>query len=204
MAQLALDVKGLSKSYGSKVVLDNLSFTASMNDFSVICGKPGNGKSVLVRTIMGLETVDAGSIVVRGKDVAQVSAGERNIGYVPQSFALYPHYSVQENIEYPLTLSKSSDAEKKEAVERVSELLRIKDLLQKKPDQLSGGQKQRVAIARQGRTSIVIAHRLSTIENADRILVMEKGSIVESGTHQQLLAQKGHYAKLYQKQFQQG
>ncbi|MFM8391478.1 MAG: ABC transporter ATP-binding protein, partial [Methylophilaceae bacterium] len=56
----------------------------------------------------------------------------------------------------------------------------------------------------QGRTSIVIAHRLSTIENADRILVMEKGSIVESGTHQQLLAQKGHYAKLYQKQFQQG
>ena len=148
MAQLALDVKGLSKSYGSKVVLDNLSFTASMNDFSVICGKPGNGKSVLVRTIMGLETVDAGSIVVRGKDVAQVSAGERNIGYVPQSFALYPHYSVQENIEYPLTLSKSSDVEKKEAVERVSELLRIKDLLQKKPDQLSGGQKQRVAIAR--------------------------------------------------------
>ncbi|MFM9096636.1 MAG: ATP-binding cassette domain-containing protein, partial [Actinomycetes bacterium] len=89
MAQLALDVKGLTKSYGNKVVLDNLSFTASMNDFSVICGKPGNGKSVLVRTIMGLETVDAGSIIVRGKDVAQVSAGERNIGYVPQSFALY-------------------------------------------------------------------------------------------------------------------
>ena len=148
MAQLALDVKGLSKSYGSKVVLDNLSFTAAMNDFSVICGKPGNGKSVLVRTIMGLETVDTGSIIVRGKDVAQVSAGERNIGYVPQSFALYPHYSVQENIEYPLTLSKASQNEKKEAVERVSELLRIKDLLQKRPDQLSGGQKQRVAIAR--------------------------------------------------------
>ncbi|MFZ9702532.1 MAG: ABC transporter ATP-binding protein, partial [Candidatus Nanopelagicales bacterium] len=148
MAQLALDVKGLSKSYGNKVVLDNLSFTAAMNDFSVVCGKPGNGKSVLVRTIMGLETVDAGSIIVRGKDVAQVSAGERNIGYVPQSFALYPHYSVKENIEYPLVLSKASEAEKKEAVERVSELLRIKDLLHKKPDQLSGGQKQRVAIAR--------------------------------------------------------
>ena len=148
MAQLALDVKGLSKSYGNKVVLDNLSFTAGMNDFSVVCGKPGNGKSVLVRTIMGLETVDSGSIIVRGKDVAQVSAGERNIGYVPQSFALYPHYTVKENIEYPLDLSKASETEKKEAVERVSELLRIKDLLQKKPDQLSGGQKQRVAIAR--------------------------------------------------------
>ena len=148
MADLALKVTGLTKSYGNKVVLDNLSFTASMNDFSVICGKPGNGKSVLVRTIMGLETIDAGQIIVRGQDVAKASAGERNIGYVPQSFALYPHYSVQENIEYPLVLSKASAATKKESVERVADLLRIKDLLGKKPEQLSGGQKQRVAIAR--------------------------------------------------------
>ena len=148
MADLALNVTGLSKSYGNKVVLDNLSFTAAMNDFSVICGKPGNGKSVLVRTIMGLEPVDSGQIIVRGQDVAKASAGERNIGYVPQSFALYPHYSVQENIEYPLVLAKATDATKKEAVERVAELLRIKDLLGKKPEQLSGGQKQRVAIAR--------------------------------------------------------
>ena len=71
MADLALKVTGLSKSYGNKVVLDNLSFTAAMNDFSVICGKPGNGKSVLVRTIMGLEPVDAGQIIVRGQDVAK-------------------------------------------------------------------------------------------------------------------------------------
>lgn len=148
MADLALNVKGLTKSYGNKVVLDNLSFTAGMNDFSVICGKPGNGKSVLVRAIMGLETVDQGSIIVRGQDVAKVSAGERNIGYVPQSFALYPHYSVQENIEYPLVLAKAGESVRKEAVDRVSELLRIKDLLGKKPEQLSGGQKQRVAIAR--------------------------------------------------------
>ena len=148
MTDLALKVSGLSKSYGNKVVLDNLSFTALMNDFSVICGKPGNGKSVLVRTIMGLEPVDAGQIIVRGQDVAKASAGDRNIGYVPQSFALYPHFSVQENIEYPLVLSKASAATRKESLERVSELLRIKDLLGKKPEQLSGGQKQRVAIAR--------------------------------------------------------
>ena len=74
MADLALKVSGLTKSYGNKVVLDDLSFTASMNDFSVICGKPGNGKSVLVRTIMGLEPVDSGSIIVRGQDVAKASA----------------------------------------------------------------------------------------------------------------------------------
>lgn len=148
MAEHALEVKGLTKSYGSNVVLDNLSFSAGMNDFSVICGKPNNGKSVLVRTIMGLETIDVGSIIVRGEDATQAAAGDRNIGYVPQSFALYPHYSVLENIEYPLVLAKASKATKTESVARVAELLKITDLLAKKPEQLSGGQKQRVAIAR--------------------------------------------------------
>lgn len=148
MSNFALEVKGLSKSYGNKSVLKDLSFTALLNDFSVICGKPGNGKSVLVRTIMGLEDVDAGQIIVRGKDVTETDSGSRNIGYIPQSFALYPHFSVRENIEYPLNLIKASKEAKTEAVDRVSTLLKIGDLLEKMPVQLSGGQKQRVAIAR--------------------------------------------------------
>jgi ABC-type sugar transport system ATPase subunit len=148
MSNSALEVKGLSKSYGDKSVLKDLSFTAALNDFSVICGKPGNGKSVLVRTIMGLEDVDAGQIIVRGQDVTEADSGSRNIGYIPQSFALYPHFSVRENIEYPLDLIKASKETKAEAVDRVSALLKIGDLLEKKPVQLSGGQKQRVAIAR--------------------------------------------------------
>ena len=148
MSNSALEVKGLSKSYGDKLVLNDLSFTASLNDFSIICGKPGNGKSVLVRTIMGLEDVDAGRIIVRGQDVTDADSGSRNIGYIPQSFALYPHFSVRENIEYPLDLIKASKEVKAEAVDRVSALLKIGDLLEKKPVQLSGGQKQRVAIAR--------------------------------------------------------
>lgn len=148
MSNSALNVVGLSKSYGSKDVLKDLSFSAALNDFTVICGKPGSGKSVLVRTIMGLEDVDSGQITVRDTDVTNSSSGSRNIGYIPQSFALYPHYSVRENIEYPLDLIKASQAEKLEAVTRVSELLKITDLLDKKPAQLSGGQKQRVAIAR--------------------------------------------------------
>lgn len=148
MSNSALEVKGLSKSYGEKAILSNLSFTAALNDFSVICGKPGNGKSVLVRTIMGLEDVDTGQIIVRGQDVTEADSGSRNIGYIPQSFALYPHYSVRENIEYPLDLIKASKETRAEAVDRVSELLKIGDLLEKMPVQLSGGQKQRVAIAR--------------------------------------------------------
>ena len=148
MTNSALEVKGLSKAYGEKSVLEDLSFSAALNDFSVICGKPGNGKSVLVRTIMGLEEIDAGQIFVRGVDVTNADPGSRDIGYIPQSFALYPHFSVRENIEYPLSLIKASAEVKAEAVERVSELLKITDLLNKKPVELSGGQKQRVAIAR--------------------------------------------------------
>lgn len=148
MSNSALEVKGLSKSYGDKAVLKNLSFNAALDDFSVICGKPGNGKSVLVRTIMGLEDVDSGRIFVRGLDVTEADSGSRNIGYIPQSFALYPHFSVRRNIEYPLDLIKASKEVKNEAVDRVSELLKIGDLLEKMPVQLSGGQKQRVAIAR--------------------------------------------------------
>ena len=148
MSELAFQVSGLHKAYGSKVVLDDLSFSVNTNDFSVIWGKPGNGKSVLVRAIMGLERIDAGQVIVRGQDVTEMNAGSRDIGYVPQSFALFPHFSVRENIEYPMDLIKASKAEKALAVDRVAELLRIEDLLHKKPTELSGGQKQRIAIAR--------------------------------------------------------
>jgi ABC-type sugar transport system ATPase subunit len=144
----SLQVVGLSKSFGDKKVLKDLSFTIPQNDFAVICGKPGNGKSVLVRSIMGLETIDVGQILARNQDVTDEDPGSRNIGYIPQSFALFPHFSVRENIEYPLDLIKATKQVKDESVVRVSELLKITDLLDKKPNQLSGGQKQRVAIAR--------------------------------------------------------
>jgi ABC-type sugar transport system ATPase subunit len=148
MSSSSLKVVGLSKAFGDRKVLDEISFTIPQNDFAVICGRPGNGKSVLVRSIMGLETVDAGQVLVRDNDVTETNSGSRNIGYVPQAFALFPHFSVRENIEYPLDLIKATQEVKSEAVTRVAELLKISDLLEKLPSQLSGGQKQRVAIAR--------------------------------------------------------
>jgi len=143
-----LRVVGLSKAFGDKAVLIDLSFTIPQNDFAVICGRSGNGKSVLVRCIMGLETVDAGKVFVRDQDVTEANPGSRNIGYIPQAFALFPHFSVRENIEYPLDLIKETQEVKSDAVTRVAELLKITDLLEKEPNQLSGGEKQRVAIAR--------------------------------------------------------
>ena len=143
-----LELKQLAKRYGQTTILHDVTLTVEPGDFAVIYGTPSSGKSVLVRLLTGLERPDSGQILLRGQDVTSASAGARNIGYVPQSFALYPHLSVYKNIAYPLTLSSTPKAQVEPAVQRVAKLLGIADLLQRKPDQLSGGQKQRVAIAR--------------------------------------------------------
>ena len=137
-----------AKRYGRIDVLNDVSLAVMPGDFAVIYGPPASGKSVLMRLLMGLEQADSGRVLLRGQDVTAVSAADRNIGYVPQSFALYPHYSVHDNIAYPLQLMGVGAAEAEPVVRRAAEMLRIPDLLGKRPDQLSGGQKQRVAIAR--------------------------------------------------------
>ena len=143
-----IEMHGVSKAYKHKKVLDNLDLTINAESFSVIFGGPASGKSVLLRLIMGLEKPDSGQITIRGMDAASLLPAERNIGYIPQSFALYPHFNVYENIAYPLSLARMSKAEIKPIVENAADLLKISPLLSKKPNQLSGGEKQRVAIAR--------------------------------------------------------
>ncbi|MED4909372.1 ABC transporter ATP-binding protein [Brevibacillus centrosporus] len=140
--------QNLVKSYGEQTILHDLNLTVESGDFMVIYGPPSSGKSVLLRLLMGLERENAGRIALRGMDASLLSAGERNIGYVPQSFALYPHQSVFENIAYPLRLIGMPKAEIEPIVRRAAEMLKMESLLDKRPDQLSGGQKQRVAIAR--------------------------------------------------------
>lgn len=143
-----LEVRSLSKRYGSVSVLDNLSMTVNRGDFAVLSGVPSSGKSVVLRLVLGLEAPTAGQVILRGTDVSGEGPEARNIGYVPQSFALFPNKSVRDNITYPMRLDKAPKAAIEAALERVCSLLTITDLLEKRPDQLSGGQKQRVAIAR--------------------------------------------------------
>jgi ABC-type sugar transport system ATPase subunit len=143
-----LKIGGIAKQYGGMPVLDGVDLTVPAGGFFVLYGPPASGKTVLMRVVMGLEEPNGGTIQLRGRDVAGVAAADRNIGYVPQSFALYPHISVYDNIAYPLKLAKVSQRERDPIVHRAAEMLKITDLLQKRPDQLSGGQKQRVAIAR--------------------------------------------------------
>ncbi len=144
----ALAFAGVTKEYAATTILSGVDLAVATGAFTVIYGPPASGKSVLMRLLMGLEDPSAGRITLRGQDVTALPAASRNIGYVPQSFALYPHLSVHDNIAYPLTLARVPDREGEPIVRHAAEMLRISDLLQKRPDQLSGGQKQRVAIAR--------------------------------------------------------
>ena len=144
----AVEFKDITKVYGKQTLLNKASFIVDEGTFSVILGAPGCGKSVILRILTGLEKPTSGDVFMRGENVTTMSPGDRNIGYTPQSFALYPHYKVRENIGYPLKLIGAPKEEIDEVVKTTSNLLRISHLLEKTPSQLSGGEKQRVAIAR--------------------------------------------------------
>jgi len=143
-----VEYQSISKSFGDNVVLDDLNFAVDEGEFSVVFGQSLSGKSVLLRILLGLDDPDQGTVLLRGVDAADTKPGARKIGYVPQSFALFPNKTVRDNIGYTLTVQHDSKDTIAEAVERVSGLLDISELLDRMPDQLSGGQKQRVAIAR--------------------------------------------------------
>ncbi len=146
MATVAFE--GVTLRFGAAVALDALSLAVRERAFTVFTGAPGCGKSVLLRALVGLEAPQAGRILIDGRDVTGLSPATRPIGYVPQSFALYPHLTVRENIAYPLRLARAPGATVAAKVASVSAMLSITPLLDKTPDQLSGGEKQRVAVAR--------------------------------------------------------
>jgi len=145
---IAVEYRNITKSYPHKPLLRNISLGVESGTLTVLYGLPACGKSVLVRLLTGLEKPDSGQIFIREVDMTDAPPGERNIGYVPQSFALYPHYSVYDNIAYPLNLMRVPKKDVEPVVQQAAQLLKIGHLLRKRPDQLSGGEKQRVAIAR--------------------------------------------------------
>jgi ABC-type sugar transport system ATPase subunit len=143
-----VELKGVSKKYRNLPVLEQIQLSVKQDDFMAIYGLPSSGKTVLLRLLMGLEEPDDGDIILRGVNVRHMPPKVRNIGYVPQDFALIPHKTIFENIAYPLRLMKKATLEIKPVVQRAASMLSIEELLDKLPTQLSGGQKQRVAVAR--------------------------------------------------------
>jgi multiple sugar transport system ATP-binding protein len=138
----------VDKYYGEYHALKSVSLSVEKGEFIVMVGPSGCGKSTMLKTIAGLEGVSSGTIMIGGRDVTKEEPGDRGIAMVFQSYALYPHMTVAENMGFGLKMAKRPKAEIEAAVRRAAEILRITDQLDKRPKQLSGGQRQRVAIGR--------------------------------------------------------
>jgi multiple sugar transport system ATP-binding protein len=142
-------LEGVSKAFaGGVVAVDDISLEIGSGEFLVLVGPSGCGKSTLLRMIAGLEDVTDGTISIGGRDVTDLPPRSRDIAMVFQSYALYPHMSVRENLGYGLRVRKTPKAEVGRRVEQVAELLGLAELLDRRPAALSGGQRQRVAMGR--------------------------------------------------------
>ena len=146
MSEIVLE--GVSKHYGAVRAVDGVSFRAAAGRFLVLLGPSGCGKSTVLRLIAGLEDVTRGKILIAGRDVTRLEPDKRRISMVFQSYALFPHLSVAENIVFGLKVRRTPAPERDERLARVAGLVGLTEQLARKPAQLSGGQRQRVALAR--------------------------------------------------------
>ena len=143
-----LQLKNVVKSYGDVRVIKGIDLTVEKGEFVVFVGPSGCGKSTLLRMIAGLTEVNDGSIELDGRDITKLPSSKRDLAMVFQSYALYPHMSVADNISFALRLANVDKAEIKDKVGRAAEILNLSAYLDRTPKDLSGGQRQRVAIGR--------------------------------------------------------
>jgi putative spermidine/putrescine transport system ATP-binding protein len=144
----AVDVRGVRKRYGEVLAVAGVDLTVWRGEFFTLLGPSGSGKTTLLRLIAGFERPDAGRIELGGIDVTRVPPYSRNVNTVFQDYALFPHMTVAQNIEYGLRVRRVPRAERRDRVIRALEMVRLPGLGSRKPAQLSGGQRQRVALAR--------------------------------------------------------
>jgi len=145
---MGIEFRNVSKNFGGTPVVDDLSLEIHDAEFVVLLGPSGCGKTTTLRMLAGLESVTSGDIFIEGERVNDVPTQHRDLAMVFQSYALYPHMTIAENIAYPLRVRKLEKAQRVERVKRVAAMLEIEALLDRKPRQLSGGERQRVALAR--------------------------------------------------------
>lgn len=214
-----LEVTGICKSFGDVHVLRDVSFTVRHGEFITLLGPSGCGKTTLLRILAGLELADRGDVELLGKKILGIPANKRPVNTVFQSYALFPHLSVFENVAFGLRARKFANAEVTRRVNEALDMLQLEEFPKRYPHQLSGGQRQRVALARAlvnepelllldepmsaldaklraevqldlrrlqrklGKTFILVTHdQDEAMTVSDRILVMNKGTIEQSGT----------------------
>jgi ABC-type sugar transport system ATPase subunit len=141
-------LEAVSKRFGEVPALDGVDLEAQEGELLVVVGPSGCGKSTLLRCIAGLETVDAGTIRIRDRDVTNIRPAARDVSMVFQSYALFPHLTVWENIGFGLVVREEPKREVRARVEEAAALVGVTELLERRPYQLSGGERQRVALAR--------------------------------------------------------
>lgn len=194
-----VEVKGVSKTFGRVQALKDVSFTVEDGEFVTLLGPSGCGKTTLLRIVAGLEEPDAGEVRIGEARVTRLPPHQRDIAMVFQSYALYPHMSVYENISVGLRLKRMNREEIKRQVLETSQLLGIRELLDRRPKALSGGQRQRVALARaiiRRPKAFLLDEPLSNLDAALRertrgelkLLFSEIGATVLYVTHDQIEA----------------
>ncbi len=171
MAEIRLE--GVRKVFGKVVATHDVSLVIHDREFMVLLGPSGCGKTTLLRGIAGLDTIDAGRISIGGQDVTDLPPRRRRIAMVFQSYAVFPHLTVYENIAFGLRMRRAPDGEVKQRVQFAAELLQISDLLQRFPAQVSGGQRQRVAVARALAVPSEVVLMDEPLSNLDALLRLE-------------------------------
>jgi len=147
-AVAGIKISELNKFYGDVQALFDVSLDIEDGEFVVFVGPSGCGKSTLLRTLAGLEAVDSGRIEIDGRDVTRAEPADRELSMVFQSYALYPHMTVRENMDFGMKVNGFSEQVRKERITEAARILQLDEYLDRKPGQLSGGQRQRVAIGR--------------------------------------------------------
>lgn len=145
---LSVEYRNITKSFGNNKVLNDISLKVSPGEFLVLVGPSGCGKSTLLRILAGLEETTSGEVLIQGNVVNHIDPKDRDIAMVFQSYALYPHMSVFDNMAFGLKMKKIDQKEIEKRVEEAADILQLNHLLQRRPKELSGGQRQRVALGR--------------------------------------------------------
>ena len=191
-----VEIEGVNKIYGKNHVVKDLNLTVEEGEFLTLLGSSGCGKTTTLRMIAGFEEPTSGSIKVEGENIEEKEPFERNVNTVFQSYALFPHKTIFDNIAYGLKMKKVPKAEIKERVLEMMELVQLEGFEKRYPSQLSGGQKQRVAIARAliNRPRVLLLDEPSNGLDIPSKIALRK-SIAENITEEQTVIISTHQVK---------
>ncbi|HRW46727.1 MAG: ABC transporter ATP-binding protein [Caldilinea sp.] len=168
-----IKIESVTKRFGDFLAVDNVSLTIEDQEFMVLLGPSGCGKTTLLRAVAGLGMADEGRISIGGKDVTYLPPRQRGISMVFQSYAIFPHMKVYDNIAFGLKMNKVDKAETERRVRQAAELLHIENMLDRYPSKMSGGQRQRVAVARAIAMKSQVLLMDEPLSNLDALLRLE-------------------------------